>query len=367
MLHSGRFATKPGCQVIETPDGDLIERAKSPVLRIGRDVLAAEIAALPGRYALLTQPEPAALVDPAIVGRAAATVMVGSLAAADLETLVAGLPDVDRVVGIGGGMTLDAAKYVAWRRGIPLVLAPSIVSVDAAVTNTVAVRDGGHVEYRGFVVAEAIVADLALIGRAPARLNRAGVGDLLSIHTALWDWRAAAAAGKIAFDAALADRSAAVLAQLYDLADEIAAVSDRALEAVLRGYAEVNALCLTAGHSGPEEGSEHYFGYRLEAVTGRSFVHGELIGLGSVLMAALQANEPRRVAGFLDRAGVGWRPVEQDLDRAVLREALTGLPAFVREAGLPHSIIDEADLGPDAVERLLDGVPAPAGVPAGGS
>jgi glycerol-1-phosphate dehydrogenase [NAD(P)+] len=367
MLHSGRFATKPGCLVIETPDGDLIERAKSPVLRIGRDVLAAQIAALAGRYALLTQPEPAAFVDPTIAGRAAATVMVGSLAAADLETLVAGLPDVDRVVGIGGGMTLDAAKYVAWRRGIPLVLAPSIVSVDAAVTNTIAVRDGGRVEYRGFVVAEVIVADLALIGRAPARLNRAGVGDLLSIHTALWDWRAGAAAGKVAFDAALADRSAAVLAQLYDLAVEISAVSDRALEAVLRGYVEVNALCLTAGHSGPEEGSEHYFGYRLEAVTGRSFVHGELIGLGSVLMAALQANEPGRVATFLDRAGVGWRPAEQGLGRAVLREALTGLPAFVREAGLPYSIIDEADLGPDAVERLLDGVPAPAGVPAGGS
>ena len=38
------------------------------------------------------------------------------------------LPEADAVVGIGGGVCMDAAKYIAWRREIPLWLAPSIVS-----------------------------------------------------------------------------------------------------------------------------------------------------------------------------------------------------------------------------------------------
>lgn len=282
--------------------------------------------------------------------------MIDSLRAEDLDALEAGLPPVDVVLGVGGGMALDAAKYLAWRRKIALFLAPSVVSVDAAVTNTIAVRRDGVVTYEGFVVAESIVADLGLISSAPRRLNRAGVGDLLSIHTALVDWRLGAGAGTIALDAAVAAEAGTVLERVYGLAGEVARLTETALEAILRAYASVNRLCLRVGHSGPEEGSEHYFGYRLEALTGRSFVHGELIGLGTVLMSRLQLNAPGRVVEFLDRCGVAWRPTDQALDRLTLIEALAGLRAFARGAKLPHSIIDEADLDPDAIEGLLDGI-----------
>ena len=92
--------------------------------------------------------------------------------------------------------------------------------MDAPVTNTVAVRRAGTVVYEGFVVAESIVADLALIARAPARLNRAGVGDLLSIHTGRFDWALGARAGTVAFDAAI-DAAAAAALLVPDLAHEV--------------------------------------------------------------------------------------------------------------------------------------------------
>ena len=97
-----------------------------------------------------------------------------------------------------------------------------------------------------------------------------------------------------------------------------------------------NALLLAVGHSGPEEGSEHYFGYATEAHTARSFVHGELIGLGTVLMSGLQHNEQERAAAFLDRCGVEWRPNQLGLERATLEAVLLDLPRFVRRKGLPH-------------------------------
>lgn len=333
-----------------------LDRAMHPDLRIGRGILAPFVAELHGRIALLSQPEPYAGLPAEVAKRVTTTAMIGSLRAEDLDDLVASLPPVDLILGIGGGMTLDAAKYAAWKREIPLVLAPSVVSVDAAVTNTVAVRRDGVVTYEGFIVAQSIVADLTLISAAPARVNRAGVGDLLSIHTALRDWRLGAEAGTILFDPVVGREAEIVLENIYGLADEVAQRTDAALEGILRAYATVNALCLRVGHSGPEEGSEHYLGYRLEALTGRSFIHGELIGLGAVLMSRLQRNAPGRVIEFLDRCGVAWRPADQSLDRATLSEALRGLCSFVRDAGLPHSIIDEADLRPKAVDRLLDGL-----------
>jgi len=52
-------------------------------------------------------------------------------------------------VALGGGSSLDAARCVAWRRGLLLVLVPSAVSVDACVTSSIAMSDGGRVRYVG--------------------------------------------------------------------------------------------------------------------------------------------------------------------------------------------------------------------------
>ncbi len=340
-------------------DPTLLERAKQPDLRVGRGNLGAEIAALPGTYTLVSQPEPLAHVDGAIAAGAKATLMATTLEESHLARLVEDLGHADHIVGIGGGVVMDTAKYLSWRSSTQLILAPSIISVDASVTNTVAVRRNGTVEYDGFVVAEPIIADLDLIATAPARLNRAGVGDLLSIQTGRHDWALGAKAGTIDFDADVDARAAAVLERLYGQAARVAAVSFDALEHIIRAYVEVNALLLTVGHSGPEEGSEHYFGYATEAYTGRSFVHGELIGLGTVLMSGLQGNHQGRAAAFLDHCGVEWRPHQLGLDPTTLEAVLLDLPRFVRAADLPHSIIDESSLDRARVADLLGSIPAP--------
>jgi glycerol-1-phosphate dehydrogenase [NAD(P)+] len=338
-------------------EADILRRASAPNMECGRGLLPTRIAALTGSWALISQPELRMLLDDRLVARAAAVYDVDSLALADVERMSQGLPaSVETVVGFGGGMALDAAKWAAWRRGATLILAPSIVSVDAVVTNTIAVRRGGGITYEGFVVADRIVLDPEIVTRAPERLNRAGVGDLLSIHTGLDDWRRGAGAGTIAFDDGIAAAAAAVLDRVEALGPEIGAVSDAGLEGVLRAYADVNALCLRVGHSGPEEGSEHYFAYHLEHLTGRSFVHGELIALGTMLMATLQRNAPLRPRRILEACRVRWRPDAIGVDRSVVRETLLGLRDFVRDQRLPHSIIDEADLAPAATDALIASV-----------
>lgn len=344
-------------------DHATLELAKRPDLRVGHAILDEVILSRSGAYVLISQPDPLAQISDEVRSRAAVTIAAASLDEAVLERMAAELPEVAHVVGIGGGVTMDTAKYLAWKRDLPLVLAPSIVSVDASVTNTVAIRRDGSVEYDGFVVADPIVADLDLIATAPQRLNRAGVGDLLSIHTGRFDWALGARAGMIAFDAEIDAAAERVVEALYGIADEVAVVSDSAIEHIIRAYVEVNALLLEAGHSGPEEGSEHYFAYAAEAVTGRSFVHGELVGLGTMLMSGLQRNEPDRAAAFLDRCRVEWRPEQLGLDRTELEAILLGLPDFVRRAGLPHSIIDESTFEAASVARMIDSIPPPAPSP----
>jgi glycerol-1-phosphate dehydrogenase [NAD(P)+] len=335
------------------PDPATLARAASADLRVGRGILASALSDIPGSFALVTQPEPLALLDPATVARATQVVEASDLDESRLQSLLDVLPPVDRVVGVGGGVVMDTAKYLAWRRDAPLLLAPTIISVDASVTHTIALRRGGRVEYVGFVVADAIVADLDVISRAPARLNRAGVGDLLSIETARVDWALGVRAGRVAAAPDVDAAAGSVLAGLYDIADDVAAVTDAALTYVIRAYAKIDALCLRVGHSGPEEGSEHYFAYAAEAATGRSFVHGEIVGLGVVIMRSLQGGDARRVATFLDRCAVEWRPEQLGLEPDALAEILRGLPAFVRAAGLPYSVIDETIFDSRTLDAIL--------------
>ncbi len=334
---------------------ELRERARRPVLRVAAGCLAAELRGVPRPYVVLTQPEVWRSVPEAARAEVEHVRHVRSLDRDQLEALVRELPPAVAVVGIGGGLVIDNAKWVAWKRRIPYFAVPSSVSVDAFVTNTIAVREASRVVYDGFVVPEAVIVDPELVATAPARFNRAGVGDLLSIHTALWDWEHGAAHGGPPFVPELAARAAGILDRVDSLADAIGSTTPGALVFIAQAYAEVNTLLIDAGHSQPEEGSEHYLAYALEEATGRSFVHGEIVGLGVVVMATLQANRPERARAILARARVDWRPCDLGLTRAVFTRALAGLPDFVARARLPWSVALGAGLDHDRVEALLAG------------
>lgn len=294
-----------------------------------------------------------------------------------LEGLLARVPPAARViVGIGGGLACDAAKYIAWRSGLRFVCVPTALTVDAFVTPPAGVRydvpggaaaasepEGGAgeaapstlVRYVGHATPDPLVVDWDLLRTAPPHLNVAGVGDLLSIHTACWDWERAIAAGRSEFPPAPADIAAArtILADTLAAAPEIARCSDAGLRALVEGYMRVNALCLPAGHARVEEGSEHFLFYALEARLGRGFIHGHIVGLGVHILARLQGNDPDGVTASMRAMGLRFQPAAMGISRADLRGALLELRAFVDgRPDLWYSVINEAPI----TEAWVDGV-----------
>jgi glycerol dehydrogenase len=87
------------------------------------------------------------------------------------------------VVGIGGGRTLDVAKGVSRRAGLPFVSVPTAASTDAPSTRGIVIYDDHHtmiaVEQMDQNPAFVIV-DTAIIAKAPARLLLGGIGDALT-------------------------------------------------------------------------------------------------------------------------------------------------------------------------------------------
>jgi glycerol-1-phosphate dehydrogenase [NAD(P)+] len=193
-------------------------------------------------------------------------------------------------------------------------------------------------------------------------LMRFGAGAFASAPlegTALFDWELAARATGERFDAAIAAQARRLLDDLEMNAAEIRHVSERGLRFLAEAFAIEDALCTRHGSSRPEEGSEHFLAYVIEYRTGRSFIHGELVALGLVMMAALQGNDPVSVSRTLHELGIPHDLRHLGLDAATLRSCLAALPGYCHAEALPYSVVDElagretADLVDDVCARYL--------------
>ena len=107
-------------------------------------------------------------------------------AIAELEQEARALVDFGAPVlifGVGGGKTLDAAKAVVLRLGGDFVSVPTAASNDSPTGRAIAIYDDHHKLAKIENLPrnpEAVIADTALIAKAPARLLRSGIGDAIA-------------------------------------------------------------------------------------------------------------------------------------------------------------------------------------------
>ena len=116
--------------------------ARDVDIRYGNGLLKAESAGWP-RYVAVSTPTAWRVAQPYLAQPPAGVGIVDYLDWGHLEDTAASLPDdAELVVGIGGGVPLDASKYVALRKGLPLILVPSIVSTGAIIHGMFAKWEG---------------------------------------------------------------------------------------------------------------------------------------------------------------------------------------------------------------------------------
>jgi glycerol-1-phosphate dehydrogenase [NAD(P)+] len=271
-----------------------------------------------------------------------------------IERRIQRMPQSETVFGIGGGSACDAAKLFAFHTGAKLILAPSILSVDAPFTKAVGVRVNHRVRYIGEVFPDHLLVDFNLLRQAPPKLNRAGIGDVLSIYTALYDWPLAHRAIGEGYDETIAVQSRALLDRLVAGAEEIRDCTDDGLKLLAELYVAEVLLCEIVGNSRPEEGSEHYFAYCIESLTHKHFIHGELIALG-VLLASLYQEQPvDPILSILNRVQVEYRPDAVGVTEEEIRQTLLVLPQYLtEERQLLYGIYHHKGMTPDSAEQLL--------------
>jgi glycerol-1-phosphate dehydrogenase [NAD(P)+] len=255
------------------------------------------------------------------------------------NTLADAIPDEARVIyAVGGGLPVDAAKIGAARRRLPLVAVPTALSVDAHLTPASGIRRDGCVFYIETGAPERLLIDWEVVAAAPPWVRAAGLGDVLSIATGLWDWRYAEEHGRNAsgqgWTPYVAESARILLDEGIRIAPSAGRGEQTGLERLLQLLALEVQLCSLIGHSRPEEGSEHAFAYSVENLVGHGLPHGDLVGPGIVALAAAQGQETGPLREALEASGARL----DRIPRAAAEETLRDLSVYVARHGLPFGI-----------------------------
>ncbi|MBN1581618.1 MAG: iron-containing alcohol dehydrogenase [Anaerolineae bacterium] len=245
------------------------------------------------------------------------------------------------VYAVGGGLAVDAAKYVAARCNLPLVCLPTALSVDAFFTWASGIRRDGCVAYIETKPPDLLVIDCDVLAAAPISIRAAAICDVLSIATGSWDWRLAEQRGRNAPETAYlsyVDQIAAgILQGAIDCAEAVGDGDPEGFKQLLDCLALEVQLCNQIGHARPEEGSEHYFAYAVENEMGKGLPHGDLVGPGIVLMAERQGQDVQPLRRALEMCHIPLGAIPE----AVVQSTLHMLPEYVREHDLPYGIAHE--------------------------
>jgi glycerol dehydrogenase-like iron-containing ADH family enzyme len=313
-----------------------------------------------GSYLIATQPIPWESWSTELNNLPKATVFCTSMEQDDLDKLVEdNQGEYDYIVGLGGGVACDTAKYLAWKMNIPLITIPSIISVDAFLSKEIGIRVDSRVRYVGSAIAEKLIIDYELIRSAPPYLNRAGIGDVLSCTTALGDWKIAQREFGDKFDQNIFLQTKKMIKDMFRNAKKIHDLSDEGLKLLVEYLRTECILSEQWGNARPEEGGEHFLAYALEKMSPRQYLHGALISLNVLVVLKLQGTDAEftieEVQNFLEIVGVGYSPQEQRIEREDYQKALEYVQQHVADENLFHGLWSLENLFQTAsVDEILD-------------
>ena len=275
-------------------------------------------------------------------------------AARVLDVLIANrLARDSAVLALGGGVVGDLAGFAAacYQRGVDFVQLPTtlLAQVDSAVGGKTGVNHAGGKNLIGaFHQPVLVVNDTATLATLPSRELRAGLAEVIKY-------------GLIA--------DAALFGWLEDHLEELLAGEPAALAHIIRRSCEIKAAVV--GRDEREQGERallnlgHTFGHAIESATGyRQWLHGEAVGAGLVMAAAMSSAcgllrdaDAARVQQLIARAGLPSR-IDSVSAAAALehmkidKKVLGGRLRLVLLRGIGEAFVS-ADYPPDALTRTL--------------
>lgn len=218
--------------------------------------------------------------------------------------------DVKVIIGFGGGMVLDLAKYASFVSKSMFICLPTTLSNDS-LASPVAVLGTEGLKRKTFrcTIPSSIIVDVNLIMGAPEGQLLAGIGDTISKYTALNDWKLDAEKnGSHIDDFAYMISKMAFNSICYN---EEKSIKSKSFIKVLTQALVMGGLAMEiAGNSRPSSGSEHLFCHSLEEnFADQVYVpHGIAVAMGSVPACIFQERNIGKIKRIIHEYNIPVKP-----------------------------------------------------------
>ncbi|WP_058309044.1 iron-containing alcohol dehydrogenase family protein [Gracilibacillus massiliensis] len=245
----------------------------------------------------------------------------------DIQALIAQAFDMEQydvIVAIGGGSLIDYGKYIAYSRRVPFISFPTSASNDGFASSNCSLIVNNKKTTVPAKVPYGIIVDLDIIQQAPAKFILAGIGDLMSNITALYDWSFEEKNQSVTVNhfAAMLSKKAVnsfIRTPMEDIQQPIF-IKELVSSLTMGGIATV-----ISGNSSPISGSEHLISHALDKIAEVPAMHGIQVGIATYIMSNVQNHRAERMhkvftrTGFFDyvkKAGLQKREFQQAVEYA---------------------------------------------------
>ena len=230
----------------------------------------------------------------------------------------------DFLIGAGGGSVIDVTKLSAYELDRPFISMPTSAAHDGIASGRASIKENQGNVSKAAKPPDAIVADTALILKAPYRMLASGCGDMMANLVAVKDWELAHKLKGEEFSTFAASLSLNSAQLVIEDRKKIKPNSEEAVWTVVKSLIGSGVAMSIAGDSRPASGSEHMFSHMLDRLAPGQAMHGEQCGVGSIMMMRLHGGD--------------WRTIKETLE-------LVKAPVTAKELHIPRDTIVDALVG----------------------
>jgi len=231
----------------------------------------------------------------------------------------------DFIIGLGGGRSVDVAKMTAFKLNKPLVSVPTSASHDGISSPFVSIRGTDKPHSVKVNTPIGVLADTRLLSEAPMRLLASGCGDLVAKLTAVKDWEISRDEKNEYFGSYAANLAYMSAKIILDDSQKLLQKNGFGVRTIVEALISAGVAACIAGSSRPCSGAEHLFSHALEYIAGQNCgLHGERVGLGTIMMAKLHGLNWERIVETLENVGAPTKAEQIKLNEdQVIRSLLT--------------------------------------------